>query len=106
VGWLEALLAPILAEDARRLKTALKAAVQFLERLTLSGVYEHADSLSGVVRILNGSLLVLTTTPNRPTLYSVVYLPSYPCGQSGDTRQWHATGPIWPETVTNRRGAF
>jgi hypothetical protein len=66
VGRLEALLAPILAEDTGRFKTALEAAVQFFERFTLAGVYKHADSLSGVVQNLNWSLLALTTTPTGP----------------------------------------
>jgi hypothetical protein len=44
VGRLETLLAPILAEDAGRFKTALEATVQLFERLTLSGMHEHVGS--------------------------------------------------------------
>jgi len=66
VGRLESLLAPILTEDAGCLKAPLEAAVQLFERLTLSGVYEHMDSQSGMEHCLTTSLLALMTTPTGP----------------------------------------
>jgi len=47
VRGLEALLPSILTENAGRFKSALEATVELLERLTLSGIHEHAGSFSG-----------------------------------------------------------